>query len=263
MTGPQAGDVGGEALRVQLGQILSDALGFELSMRTAPSYADLFASLVRGEAQLAWMPPAMLVRALDTSDVTLLVSSVRAQGARYHGVIFVKASSAHRTLEDLRASLIAWVDPDSCAGYLFPRMTLVERHIHPDTFFESQQMLGSHEAVARAVEEGAVDAGATFANFAANAPPEAEPTLAGWFGATYPAAMRILVRSEPIPSDALVAAKAVDRTTRDRVADVMCRAHQLPGGATLLQAFFGVSRFEPTLPARYQIVRRALESAGA
>lgn len=258
MTGPFSADVGVEALRVQLGEVLADSIGTPVHVTAAPSYADLLASVARGEVQIAWMPPGMVVRALDDHGATLLCGSVRARGPRYHSVLFVSAKSQHRELEDLRGGLVAWVDPDSCAGYLFPRMALLERGLDPETFFASQQMLGSHDAVVHAVDEGAVDAGATFANYPAGAEPLGRPQSAGWFAPLYPAAMRPLLTSEPIPSDAVVATRDIDETTRTRAAETLTRLHTLPGGATLLEALFNAARFEPTDAGQYDSVRRAL-----
>lgn len=57
---------------------------------------------------------------------------------------------------------MAWVDTNSSAGYLVPRMRIAAAGLDPETLFARQSFLGSHERVACAGLDGDADAGATY-----------------------------------------------------------------------------------------------------
>ncbi len=57
-------------------------------------------------------------------------------------------------LDALAGKRVAWVDRDSCAGYLFPKLELLERGRPPDSLFVGQCFLESHIRVVRAVRDG-------------------------------------------------------------------------------------------------------------
>jgi phosphonate transport system substrate-binding protein len=228
--------------RAQAESALSRAVASDVRVIPTASYAELFQKLERGDVDLAWLPPVLVVRGIDRG-MTLLLGCVR--GAKlYHGAIFVSPSSPRTKPADLRGARVGWVDPDSCSGYLFPRVTLSEEHgLDPATLFSEEHMLGSHDAVVRAVERGEVDCGATWARTTST--------------------MRAVVTSAPIPSDAVCAAQSMDRARRDHVSAALAELHRSPEGATTLHRLFDVARLEPALPRHYDLVRRAMVGTGA
>ena len=224
------------------------------------SYAELLERLVADEVDMAWLPPALCVRGIERG-ATLLVGAVRAPHSAklYHGALFVPASSSRAQPADLRGARVAWVDHESCSGYLFPRIALSEDHgLDPATLFAKERVLGGHDAVVRAVARGEADCGATFVDTMPDG-----SARAGWMRELAPDAMRVVVLSAPIPSDAICASNAMDRERRDRSCAALVDLHRSPEGAALLHELFDVARLEPALPRHYDIVRRALAGSGA
>src|SRR5262245_33666977 len=198
-TGPVHLDEDGDDLRTDLGRALSDALGEPIELEATKSYGELRELVLAKTVQLAWMPPALFVRAHAAGAVGDVLRAERFAGGRYQGAIFVRDGSPFRALEDLKGARIAWVDRDSCAGYLFPRLALRSRGMDPDAFFSAAEMLESHSRVVRAVASGAADAGATYVELADPADPEKGLSLAGWSAFAERKAMRPLLVSESIP----------------------------------------------------------------
>jgi phosphonate transport system substrate-binding protein len=170
---------------------------------------------------------------------------VRASEKTYRAVLFVRADSPRRVPADLAGARAAWVDPDSCSGYLFPRIALSEDHgLDPATLFSEEKMLGSHAAVIAAVTKRQADCGATFAS-------------------GVPDDMRWIVTSAPIPSDAVCASPSMDRARRDALGSALADLHRSADGAITLRDLFDVARLEPALPRHYDLVRRAMAGTGA
>lgn len=246
--------------RAQAERALTRTIGSSTVVVPASSYAELLDKLVKSEIDLGWLPPALCVRAIDRG-VTLLLGCVRApfSAKLYHGAIFVPSGSSRKQPSDLRGARIAWVDPDSCSGYLFPRLALGEEcGLDPGTLFAEERMLGSHEAVVRAVASGEVDCGATYVDTMADG-----TTRAGWMRGVAADAMRAIVTSAPIPSDAVCASNAMPRAQRDQVSAALAELHRSPEGAATLENLFEVARLEPALPRHYDLVRRAMLGTGA
>lgn len=244
--------------RQQVEKLLEKAVGRRVCIEGVRSYGELLTMSVDGHADFAWLPPAIFVRA-EARGVTLLLGGVRQLSAQYRGAIFVRTEDPAKRPEDLVGRSVAWVDKNSCAGYLFPRLALLERGLAAANHFEQEQMLGSHGAVTRAVAVGEVDAGANFIAIDG----EGAITRAGWALEVEAQLMRPILISEPIPADTICAGARVDKDLRERLAVALDEMHTTTDGCRAMVGFFGVDRFEPTLPSRYDAVRRATQLADA
>jgi phosphonate transport system substrate-binding protein len=231
-------------IRLHAESALARAIASHAILVVTQSYKELEDALERGDVDLAWLPPALCVRAIDRG-ATLLLGCVRASEKTYRAALFVRADSPRRTPADLAGARAAWVDPDSCSGYLFPRIALSEDHgLDPSTLFSEEKMLGSHAAVIAAVTKRQADCGATFA---ANVPDD----------------MRWIVTSAPIPNDAVCASPSMVRARRDALGTALSELHRGTDGALVLRDLFDVARLEPALPRHYDLVRRAIAGTGA
>jgi phosphonate transport system substrate-binding protein len=258
-TGPLVARTASAERRADLARLLCERLGRAVDVRACASHAEAEAGLgPGGDVAAAWLPPVLTVRTCDAGRGRLLVGAVRAPGAFFHGTLFVRADAAYERVEDLRGSRVAWVDRESCSGYLFPRMALVLRGLDPDGLFASQRELGSHRAVARAVAEGEADVGATFLNMDASRE-DSGAISAGWYEATE-TPMRPLLTTDPIPSDAFVARADLPAEVGDALRAALTSLHEDPVGARALRELFSVRRFEPVDPRAYAPVRAALRT---
>src|SRR5204862_4784158 len=78
----------------------------------------------------------------------------------------VRKESGIKSVEELRGKTIAFVDPASSSGYIYPMVLLVQRGLvrnrDPKTFFREVVFSGAHDASMRALLNGHVDAIASF-----------------------------------------------------------------------------------------------------
>ena len=264
-TGPIGLEAEGERGRSRLASVLGAALreaglGSRVEVRAALTYSELLGWVGRREVQLAWLGPALFVHAESRFGVTALVRAVRDGRQSYRGALFAREGSALRGPDDLRGTRVAWVDPDSCAGFLFPRIALAQRGLDPDATFSELRILGSHGAVVRAVASGQADVGATFVELRTPDDASSAVVRAGWSGSPVP--MRPVLITDPVPADVVVATRVVSPDARERVASTLAGLGARPDGAAVLRELFQASALEPVDAAEYVPVRSALRAVG-
>lgn len=252
-TGPVHLDEDGEQLRASLAARLTDAFGRRTEVVAARSYADVASMIARGDAHLAWLSPAVYVRTEASAGLRLLAAIERSHGRGYRGVLFVPAGSDAKTAEDLRDQRVAWVDRDSCAGHLFPRLALRERGLEPAELFREERFEGSHGSVVRAVIRGDADAGATHAQMDEDGE---TVMLAGWHPYAGHDGMRPLLVSAPIPPDVICAARPIEGAPIDELRMALLALHER--GEELLDEVFGGPRLVAASADDYEPVRAAM-----
>nr|MDQ3037963.1 PhnD/SsuA/transferrin family substrate-binding protein [Myxococcota bacterium] len=261
-TGPVHLDEDGDDLRADLGEALSHALDAHIEVRAETSYAALRERVLAREIALAWLPPALYVKTQRAGAIGAVLRAERLAGASYQGAIFVREDSALRSASDLAGKRVAWVDPDSCAGYLFPRLALRAAGIDPDGCFASETFLESHSLVVGAVASGTCDAGATHVQLADASEPSKGLAIAGWTAFAEASSMRAIVVSPSIPSDAVCIGAAVPGEVREKWRVALGSVHGQPSMSLLLRAMLGVDRLTPGAPDDYAPVRDALAAEG-
>lgn len=256
--GPAALGSGTETLRKDFARILRDALGLSVRLVTTRSYAQLYDQIVAGQVDVAWLPPALFIRAHDAHGAKLLLSSVHSTSSQYYGLLFVRDDSPARDLEDLRGKTVAWVDGSSCAGYLFPRLTMSERGVDPHGFFAAEMGAGTHAGVVDAVATGTADAGAVYGHVLhADGAGERQETAA-WDHSPAGVEMRTLLRSRAIPNPVVCAASTLSGEVGDLIIERLVTLHEDGQAPAILDGLLQVRRFQRATMKDYEVVRAAL-----
>lgn len=255
LLGPVAARTAGDEVRALLERLLTRRMGATVRVGGATSYAEVSERVRTGSTHFAWLPPVLLVRAMDEAGAQPLVSAMRMKGATYHGVLFVPREHPARDVAALRGTRVAWVDERSASGYLFPRLALAA-HDAGSGFFAREVFLGSHRAVVSAVRDGRADVGATFAQSIGG--PSDRPAASGWDDIGLEA-MRPILWSAEIPADAVCATPSADTAMRKRLEELFLCLHLDPDGRIILRDLFQARGFEPTTPQHHDDTRRALQ----
>jgi len=187
-------------------QAVCDALarttGWIVIPQVVHSYGAILEQFARNHVHVAWAPPLVALELERGRTARVALCSTRSGRTVYHCALFVRRASPIRTLEHLTGRHVAWVDVESCAGYVVPRLRILAEGLDPSTLFGRESFHHTHQAVAQAVLSGAADVGATYLS----ADPRSwHAASAGWFEAgAAPDAVRVLATAGPIPSDAIV-----------------------------------------------------------
>ena len=145
---------------------LSKELGVPIKLRLANDYAAVIEGQRAGNIQIAFYGPASYSKAFLTGVKTEpFVTTRNNDGAiGYYSVIYVKADSPYRKIEELKGKTIGFVDPNSTSGYNAPRFYLHKMGLDADAFFGKSIITGSHENGIIALAKGTIDCAADWWN---------------------------------------------------------------------------------------------------
>ena len=139
---------------------LSKELGTKVTLRIANDYAAVIEGQRAENIHIAMYGPASYARAhvtgVKTEPFAIEISSDGSRG--YYSVLYVKAGSAYKKIDDLKGKNLCLVDPNSTSGNNVPRFAMDKMGIEPDKFFGKVVYAGSHENAVIAVDQGTCDA---------------------------------------------------------------------------------------------------------
>ena len=190
-----------------LASFVATALKEQTLARVFADQEALAVALSKGDVDVALMGPLGYCRLEPKGKTQLMVRMVRHGKGMYRSVLFAPPSSKLTSLDALKKSKtplkVAWVETSSATGYVIAKATLLAAGINPAQAFETQDFLGSHDAVCTAVMEGKYDLGATFSDNVPNA-----SKVTGCVGAlgNKVDTLKVVAMSSDVPNDVLVAA---------------------------------------------------------
>jgi phosphonate transport system substrate-binding protein len=142
---------------------LSRELGVKVNLRIANDYAALIEGQRAGNIQIAFYGSASFARARLTGVKTdAFANDLNNDGSSgYYSVLYVKASSPYKSIDDLKGKNLGLVDPNSTSGNNVPRFELDKAGISDaDAYFGKVVFTGSHENAVLALAHGTVDVAA-------------------------------------------------------------------------------------------------------
>lgn len=142
-----------------LGRYLQERLGMEVKFVPVTDYPATVEGLAAGHLDLVWYGGFTFVQARRrTGNALPLVQ--REEDARFHSRFIARAGSGITRLQDLKGKTLAFGSPSSTSGHLMPRYFLLQAGIVPERDLAQVAFSGAHDATAKWVESGKVDAGA-------------------------------------------------------------------------------------------------------
>lgn len=190
------------------------------------SYASILDALARGNIDFAWVGPTAYLNRRDQDHLMPVAKAKFGEATAYRGVFIAPAKGKVQGLEDIKGSSIAFVDPESASGYIYPLYLLkeigVDPHKHSKVYF-----LKNHDNVLRAVLEGKVDSGVCL-----------EETLKKLNKAQLDRII-ILGKTNEIPSDVIVCRQDCPINLREKFLEALLQVkpEALPGSPTFLPAY--------------------------
>jgi phosphate/phosphite/phosphonate ABC transporter binding protein len=178
----------------------------------------LAVALAKGDVDVALMGPLAWLR-VPSGKGKLVFRTVRNGKSTYRSVLFASAKSKLNSLDALKKSKstlkVAWVETSSASGYIVPKAMLLLNGINPVQAFDTQDFLGSHDAVCTAVAQGTYHVGATFSD------PGAGNKVTGCEKALGKdaAKLKVVALSEEVPNDVLAVSEKFSAGRAQALAD--------------------------------------------
>jgi len=207
---------GGEARVRVFAAALGEALGMEIDLHHAADYRALTSAIEQGLVQFAWLPPLSAARAVRSESITPAAVAVRHGATSYYAGLVALESSRIHTIADLKGLRAAWVDRESASGYIVIRAALRQQGVSLVDAFSQDLFLRSHAEVARAVDQGLADVGATCFNLTGGDVKMARSTYTGMIVEPLKN-MRIVAEAGPIPSDMFAVHRSVSPVALQKI----------------------------------------------
>ena len=136
---------------------LEKALGRPVQLIIPTNYNATVEGLGNGSLDVAYLGGLTFVKAHERYGAIPLVQ--RRADREFHALFITQADSAIKNLADLKDKSFAFGDINSTSGHLMPYRAMLKVGIDADKDLKFRYT-GSHAATVKAVESGAVDAGA-------------------------------------------------------------------------------------------------------
>jgi len=239
----------------EFGRALGALVGTPVRVTVASDYAAVIEALRNRTADLAFVHPAGYVLANREAKAIIVAKNQWHGKTTFTARFYVKKDAGLKTLEDLRGKTMAFVDPASSSGYIYPMVLLIQRGLvrnrDPKTFFREVVFAGSHDASMRALLNGHVDAIVSF-DLAREQylKDPAERERITWVAET-----------PPIPEAGIAARAGLDPVTFAKIRDALLKI-QGPQYAALLKRLYDIDGFEAAEDGEYAPVRAAMDLLG-
>jgi phosphonate transport system substrate-binding protein len=240
----------------EFGRVLGTLVGVPVRVTVASDYAAVIEALRNRSADLAFVHPGGYVLASREAKAVIVAKNVWHGKASFTSRIYVRRDSGITSLEALRGRTMAFVDPASSSGYIYPMVLLIKRGLvtnrDPKTFFKDVVFSGAHDASMRALLNGHVDAIASF-DMAREQylKDKAERER-----------LDFVAETEPIPEAGIAARDGLDPATVAKVRSALLQIRG-PAHAALLKRLYEIDGFEVAEDREYDPVRAAIELLGA
>ena len=198
---------------------LSRETGMAVKGYVTQDHAAAVEALAAKSADISFMGALPYVLARARSGAQVILSEVYRGKPYYSGAVFVRKGSGIRAPGDLRGKVIAFADPISESGYMYPLEIFVARKLlrrgqDPQEFFRRVYFAGGYQQAIQAVANGLVDA-AGVSIYAPLLLPVAQQGQV----------VRI-AESEPVPSHAVIARKGLAPDIREAFVKAMLKLNR-------------------------------------
>lgn len=150
----------GEAAHAMLSSAFQQNSGMLAVVFRFESSAALVRALTSGQVDIGLLNPFAYVVAHDTGGAQVILRSVRNGTDHSRSQFIALVESGPQTLDELRGKAVAFVDPASPSGYLFPAAHLLDLGIEPERDLGEVRFMDTQAEVVLAVLDGRVQAGA-------------------------------------------------------------------------------------------------------
>jgi len=240
----------------QLLSFLENETNLKFQIHIPESYDQMIEDFGSGKADVGIMNSLSYVKARENFGVNAKLRVMRYGKSTYFGQIIANSSSGIEEINDLNGKIIAFTDPSSTSGYLFPQKILRQSGVTPaKTLFA-----GKHDDVVKMVYTGEVDAGATFYS---------EPTPEGVIRDArsrlidqFPDVaekVKVIAITEPIPNDPVVFSKAVPSDVSYKISLGLIQYMSTSAGKESMMALYSTEGFVRCSDSDYDILREALK----
>lgn len=141
-----------------LEEYLEQRLGKEVELIVTTDYSSMIEAMRFGRIHLGYFGPVSYVLAKSKSEIEPFAAMVKDGGTTYRSILIAGKETGIETYADIKGRSVAFGDRVSTSSHLIPKTVLMENGLKPKVDYQ-EYFLGTHDAVAVAVQNGNADAG--------------------------------------------------------------------------------------------------------
>jgi phosphonate transport system substrate-binding protein len=234
-----------------LTEMLSKEIGIKVEGFTATNYVGVVEGLGSGQVDFGFIPPFAYVLANSESDAEVILTALNKSGeAKYRSQFMVRKDSSINNFSDIKGKKVAFVDPSSTSGYLFPGAHLIKEGIDIEKDIE-YVYAGGHDKALQLLLNGDVDVATTFVDSRDR------------YKEDFPEAMEkveILGYTDYIPNISVTVKGDMEEELKEKIKVALLNIAKTEEGLTLLKDLFNMHGFEEATDADYDIIRTTAET---
>ncbi|MBE3595177.1 MAG: phosphate/phosphite/phosphonate ABC transporter substrate-binding protein [Candidatus Carbobacillus altaicus] len=238
-----------EAKAEPLAQLLTDKLGVPVKVFVSTNYNGLIEAMGSGKTDIGFLNPAGYVTAKEKGYADVLLKAVRNGSDAYRAQFVVLNDSPIQSIEDIKGKKIAFVDPQSTSGYIYPSIVLKEHGIDPETDVQAT-MAGGHDKAILALLRGDVDVAVSFDD-ARTIVEKTDPDVMN--------KTRILAYTEDIPNDTISVRSDMSEEWKQKIKDAFLAIAEDPEGKQIIQDIYSHDGYAEAKDSDFDVVRKANE----
>ena len=224
---------------------LSQKMGVKVEAFTASNYIGVVEGIGSGSVDFGIIPPFSAVLAQKQSNAKPLLTSKGKSGkSGYTAELYVRKDSGIKSLQDVKGKKVAFVDPSSSSGYIYPGAMLVKAGINLDKDI-SYQFSGGHDKSLQLLLNKDVDVIATFDGVEER------------YAKDFPAALtdiEKLASSDTIPGIMVTASSKMDKDLQEKLKQALLDMDKDPKMKELFTKMFSITGFEEVDQTAYNKV---------
>lgn len=234
-----------------LAEMLSEKLNVKVKPFTAVNYVSVVEGLGSGQVDFGFIPPFSYVLANSESDARVVLTALGKDGQpSYRSQFMARKDSGITDFSNLTGKKVAFVDPSSASGYLYPAAHLVSLGYDIDKDIESV-FAGGHDKSLQAVLNGDVDVAAAFVDVRER------------YAQDFPTALdevAVLGYTLDIPNVSVTVRGSMDEELSERIATALLEIAEDPEGLAMLKELFNMHGFVRAEDSDYDVVRQTAET---
>ena len=217
-----------------IAEYLSERLGVKVEAFTASNYIGVVEGIGSGSVDFGIIPPFSALLAQKQSNAQPLLTSKGTTGKPgYTAELYVRKDSGIKSLQDVKGKKVAFVDPSSSSGYIYPGAMLVKAGINLEKDI-SYQFSGGHDKSLQLLLNRDVDVIATF-----DGVPER-------YKKDFPNAVNEvekLATSDMIPGVMVTASNKMDKELQEKLKQALLDIEKDPKLKELFKKMFSITGF--------------------
>lgn len=228
-----------------LKEYLAETLGKKIEIIVTTDYSSMIEAMRFGRIEIGYFGPFSYVLAKSKApEIEPFAVGVEKGKPTYNSVLIATAGGPVKTLADIKGTSFGFGDQASTSSHLAPRAHLVKNGLTGGTDYEPVH-LGTHDAVARAVQAGQIPAGAL-----------SEPILRALIerGTIDPAKIVELGLTDPIPNYPITMQGYLAPELKEKIRKAFLEVKD----EAVLSAF-RVEGFEPASDSSYDVLRETAQ----